>query len=80
MTAATAPDETTGSGLSALLPGDAEGNVLRDLSLPPTPVLVVSHHGSEDPAIPRYLRASDRWWRWSQAGPATTTATRGRRC
>ena len=43
------------SGLSALLPGDAEGNVLRDLSLPPTPVLVVSHHGSEDPAIPPVL-------------------------
>lgn len=42
-------------GLSALLPGDAEGNVLRDLSLPPTPVLVVSHHGSEDPAIPPVL-------------------------
>lgn len=43
------------AGLSALLPGDAEGNVLRDLSLPPTPVLVVSHHGSEDPAIPPVL-------------------------
>lgn len=40
----------------AILPGDAEGNVLRDLPLPRVPVLVVSHHGSEDPAIGPVLR------------------------
>ncbi len=43
-------------GLTVLLPGDAEGNVLRNLSLPPTSVLVVPHHGSEDLAIAPVLK------------------------
>jgi len=39
--------------LRALLPADAEGGVLGRLAIPPVGVLVVSHHGSRDPALRR---------------------------
>jgi competence protein ComEC len=42
--------------LAALLPADAEGDVLDRLAIPPVDVLVVSHHGSGDPALPALLR------------------------
>ncbi len=43
-------------GLSALLPGDAESQVLARLLLGPVDVLKVSHHGSDDPGLPGLLR------------------------
>ena len=42
--------------LVALLPADAEGEVLGGLAIPPVDVLVVSHHGSGDQALPALLR------------------------
>jgi competence protein ComEC len=42
--------------LRALLPADAEGGVLGRLAIPPVGVLVVSHHGSRDSALPALLR------------------------
>ncbi|MDX6644583.1 MAG: competence protein ComEC, partial [Miltoncostaeaceae bacterium] len=42
--------------LAALLPADAEGDLLGGLAIPPVDVLVVSHHGSDDPALPALLR------------------------
>ena len=42
--------------LRALLPADAEANVLRALPGLRTDVLVVSHHGSSDEALPGLLR------------------------
>lgn len=43
--------------LRALLPADAEGNVLTRLpNLLPADVLIVSHHGSTDDALPAVLR------------------------
>lgn len=38
-------------GLTALIPSDAEGPVLLRLPLPRADVLVVAHHGSEDPDL-----------------------------
>ncbi|MFT4036144.1 MAG: hypothetical protein QM679_11280, partial [Patulibacter sp.] len=48
--------EATIGGLHALIPADAEGNVLRHLSGLRADVLVVSHHGSADPDLPAVLR------------------------
>lgn len=43
--------------LRALLPADAEGNVLTTIpNLLPADVLIVSHHGSADAALPAVLR------------------------
>jgi competence protein ComEC len=42
--------------LRALIPADAEGNVLRRLPRLAADVLVVSHHGSTDPALPQVLQ------------------------
>lgn len=42
--------------LRALIPADAEGNVLTRLPSLAADVLVVSHHGSADPALPKVLR------------------------
>lgn len=47
-------DASVGS-LRALLPADAEGNVLRTLAGLRDAVLVVSHHGSADPDLPKVL-------------------------
>ncbi|MDQ8044636.1 MAG: ComEC/Rec2 family competence protein [Solirubrobacteraceae bacterium] len=47
-------DATVGT-LHALLPADAEGNVLRTLPGLRDAVLVVSHHGSADPDLPAVL-------------------------
>lgn len=41
--------------VDALLPADAESNVLLPLRLPPVEVLKVSHHGSADPGLPELL-------------------------
>ncbi|MHB1390320.1 MAG: DNA internalization-related competence protein ComEC/Rec2 [Thermoleophilia bacterium] len=41
--------------LDILLPGDAEGDVLNTLDLPPVEILKVSHHGSRDPQLQRLL-------------------------
>lgn len=43
-------------GLSVLLTGDAESNVLGRLPLTPVDVLKVSHHGSDDPDLAAVLR------------------------
>jgi competence protein ComEC len=43
-------------GLSVLLTGDAEGNILGRLPLSAVDVLKVSHHGSDDPDLPTVLR------------------------
>jgi competence protein ComEC len=42
-------------GVRALLPADAEAPVLVGLGLPELDVLRISHHGSEDPALPELL-------------------------
>lgn len=42
--------------LRVVVPADAEGNVLTQLPGLAADVLVVSHHGSEDPALPTLLR------------------------
>lgn len=42
-------------GLTAILPADAESNVLRGLHLPRADVLQVPHHGSADPGLPAIL-------------------------
>jgi competence protein ComEC len=42
-------------GLDALLTADAESDALARLALPRVDVLKVSHHGSEDPGLPRVL-------------------------
>ncbi len=41
--------------LRALIPADAEGNVLTTLPRLAADVLVVSHHGSTDAALPKVL-------------------------
>lgn len=41
--------------MTALLPGDAESGVLRQLALPSVDILQVSHHGSEDSGLPEVL-------------------------
>ncbi len=43
------------TGVSALVPGDAESPVLAPLDLPRVDVLQVPHHGSEDPGLPAVL-------------------------
>ncbi len=43
-------------GLTVLIPSDAEGPVLLRRPLPPADVLVVSHHGSDDPRLGEVLR------------------------
>ncbi|MBO9533732.1 MAG: ComEC/Rec2 family competence protein [Solirubrobacteraceae bacterium] len=48
--------QATLGDLRALIPADAEGNVLEHLTGLRADVLVVSHHGSEDPELPRVLR------------------------
>lgn len=42
----------------ALLPADAESNVLARLELPDVDALKVSHHGSDDPGLPAVLERS----------------------
>lgn len=42
--------------LRVLLPADAEGNVLTTLASLRSDVLIVSHHGSNDPQLPSVLR------------------------
>lgn len=42
--------------IDALLPADAEGNVLLRLRPPPVEILKVSHHGSADELLPDLLR------------------------
>ncbi len=44
-------------GLRALIPADAESNVLTQLPRLAGDLLVVSHHGSSDPRLPALLRA-----------------------
>jgi competence protein ComEC len=41
--------------VDALLPADAESNVLERLSIPPVEILKVSHHGSADDGLPELL-------------------------
>jgi competence protein ComEC len=47
--------EVTAREARALLTADAESEVLGQLALRPVDVLKVSHHGSEDPGLPRVL-------------------------
>jgi competence protein ComEC len=42
--------------LAALIPADAESNVLTTIPNLAADVLVISHHGSDDPALPMLLR------------------------
>jgi len=41
--------------IDALLPADAESNVVADLSVPPVEILKVSHHGSSDDGLAELL-------------------------
>ena len=43
-------------GLDILCPGDAEGDVLTTLGLPPVEVYKIGHHGSSDSLLPQVLR------------------------
>ncbi len=47
---------SSGGGAAALIPADAESNVLTRLPRLTGDVLVVSHHGSADPQLPAVLR------------------------
>ncbi len=49
----------TAHGLSALLPGDAEGPALAGVPLPRVDLLQVPHHGSEDSGLPAVLGQAD---------------------
>jgi competence protein ComEC len=41
--------------IDALLPADAESNVVADLNVPPVEILKVGHHGSSDDGLPELL-------------------------
>jgi competence protein ComEC len=47
----------TVGGLRVLVPSDREGAPLRQAAGGPVDVLVLPHHGSEDPDVPRLLQA-----------------------